>query len=178
MSAPGAPERPSRLFVLGGTRSGKSAYALARARDLGAEDVTFVATARPGDLELDQRIALHRRVRPAGWDTLEADGDLAVAIACARPEHVLLVDSLTLWASAAGDAVPSLDGAWDEVAAALARRGRPVVLVSDEVGLGIVPVTPAGRRFRDELGWINQRAAAFADEVVLMVAGLPLRLKG
>lgn len=178
MSGPGATPRPSRLFVLGGTRSGKSAYALARARELGGEDVTFVATALPGDGELDERIALHRRARPAAWDTLEASGDLAAAIARARPAHVLLVDSLTLWASASGGAASSLDGAWDEVAAALSRRERPVVLVSDEIGMGIVPVTPAGRRFRDELGRLNQRAAAFADEVVLMVAGLPLRLKG
>lgn len=177
MSAPGAPP-PFRLLVLGGTRSGKSGYALARARELGGEDVTFVATALPGDPELDERIALHRRVRPSGWDTLEADADLAGTIARARPQRVLLLDSLTLWASAFAETGGSLEQAWDEVAAALARRERPAVLVSDEVGMGIVPVTPAGRRFRDDLGRLNQRAAADADEVVLMVAGLPLRLKG
>lgn len=170
--------RSLRLFVLGGTRSGKSAYALARARELGGEEVTFVATALPGDPELDERIALHRRVRPSGWDTLEADADLAGTIARARPERVLLLDSLTLWASAFAETAGSLERAWDEAAAALARRDRPVVLVSDEVGLGIVPVTPAGRRFRDELGRLNQSAAAFANEAVFMVAGLPLRLKG
>ncbi len=164
-------------FVLGGTRSGKSRFALARATALGCDAVTFIATARRGDPELDARIAAHRRVRPERWTTIEIDADLVAAVRAASPEHVLLIDSLTLWASALFEASPSLEGAWPPVADAIAARGAAVVVVSDEVGLGIVPATPIGRRFRDELGRLNQTVARDATNVVLMVAGLPLPLK-
>ncbi|HEX9269704.1 MAG TPA: bifunctional adenosylcobinamide kinase/adenosylcobinamide-phosphate guanylyltransferase [Candidatus Limnocylindria bacterium] len=164
-------------LVLGGTRSGKSRFALARASALGGDRVTFVATARAGDEELDARIADHRRARPAAWRTVEVDGDLAAAVASADPAHVVLLDSLTLWLSARLEASTSPESEWAAVAKAIEKRALAVIVVSDEVGLGIVPATPIGRRFRDELGKLNQAVARDAGSVVLMVAGLPVPLK-
>ncbi len=169
---------PERIFVLGGTRSGKSRFGRERALSLGGDAVTFVATARPGDAELDARIALHRADRPAAWSTIEAGTDLAGAIAGVAPEHVLLIDSLTLWLSLALDGRAHARDEWDRATALLDRRSRAVIVVSDEIGLGMVPLDAAARAFRDELGWIHQRAAAWADEVFFLVAGLPTRLKG
>lgn len=167
---------PRTILVLGGARSGKSHYALERARVFGGDAVTFVATARPGDPELDRRIAEHRRERPAPWETVETAGDLALAVRRADPRNVLLIDSLTLWVAGLGGGT-RLGASWEAACAALHERHHPVVLVSDEVGLGLVPRTPSGRRFRDELGWLNQQAAALSDEVSFVVAGLPLALK-
>lgn len=169
---------PSRLLVLGGTRSGKSRYALERARAVAGDAVTFIATARPGDPELDARIAAHRRHRPATWRTLEVDADLVSVVRSADPSHLLLIDSLTLWASTVVESEATLRTRWDEAAVALKERARPVVFVSEEVGMGIVPMTALGRRFIDELGWLNQQVGALCDEVRLMVAGIPVLLKG
>ena len=169
---------PERIFVLGGTRSGKSRYGRERALNLGGDAVTFIATALPGDAELDARIALHRADRPAAWPTIEAGADLAAAIAAATPEQVLLIDSVTLWLSLAMDGDTPAREEWGRAMELLDRRTRPVIVVSDEIGLGMVPLDAAARAFRDELGWIHQRAAAWADEVLLLVAGLPTRLKG
>lgn len=168
---------PSRLFVLGGARSGKSRYALEAAWRLGGERVSFLATARSGDPELDARIAAHRRQRPAAWRTVEVDLDLAAAVVAGLADHCLLVDSLTLWVASILDTDEALEGRWTAAQAALAAHRSSVVLVSDEVGLGVVPATALGRRFRDELGWLNQQVAAVADEVVLLVAGLPIPLR-
>lgn len=168
---------PHRLLVLGGTRSGKSRYAQEAARRWGGGLAVYLATARPGDPELDARIAAHRRDRPAAWPTLEVGLDLAEAIAVAPAGHALLVDSLTLWVAALTDAGDPVAERWAAAAGALAQRTEPVVLVSDEVGLGLVPSSAVGRRFRDELGTLNQLVAAFADEVVFVVAGIPLSLK-
>lgn len=165
-------------FVLGGTRSGKSRFALARAAALGGDRVTFVATARPGDPELDARIADHRRVRPPAWRTIEAEADLARAIADADASDVVLVDSLTLWVAWCLERGVDVNAAWQAASAELAARATPSVIVSDEVGLGIVPLTELGRRFRDEIGVLHQQVAANADLVVLLVAGLPVTLKG
>lgn len=166
------------LLLIGGTRSGKSRYALERARRAGGDAVTYVATARTGDPELDVRIAGHRRYRPASWKTVDAATELADTISAIPEDDVVLLDSITLWLSA------SLDGPADAVTARLERaitamRGRRTlsIVVSDEVGLGIVPVTPEGREFRDRLGLAAQRLAREADEVVMLIAGLPLTLK-
>lgn len=166
------------VLVLGGTRSGKSRYAMERARGAGGEAVTFVATARPGDPELDARIAAHRRHRPPEWATVDAGADLATTIAAVPADDVLLLDSITLWVSA------SLSDRDDEAADRLERtidalraRRTASIVVSDEVGLGLVPVTTSGRKFRDRVGVTNQRLAAAADEVLLLVAGVPLVLK-
>lgn len=169
---------PDRIFVLGGTRSGKSRYARERAQALGGERVSFIATARPGDPELDARIAAHRADRPRAWQTIETDWDLPSAIARASSANVLLIDSLTLWVSSAMERSGPVRELWQNAQDALLRRREPIVIVSDEVGLGIVPVNAAARAFRDELGWIHQSAAAWADEVFFMVAGIATRLKG
>lgn len=175
------------VLVLGGTRSGKSRFALRRVGELVAPNarVWFLATAWPGDPELDDRIARHRRERPATWPTVEVGADLVAAIGKADPDETIVLDGLTLWLSAilgddtTSDAIdPLLDG---PVAAAIdamtAHRG-PLVVVSDEVGGGIIPMHAGARAFRDLAGIVHQRIAAQADEVVLTVAGLPLPLKG
>jgi len=161
-------------FVLGGAASGKSRYAVARAAVLGRGLVTFIATAKAGDPELDLRIAAHRRERPPGWATVEADEDLAMTVSNCEREHVLLIDSLTLWVAARPTGAGHAEDAWTAVEEVIAHRLPAVVLVSDEVGLGVVPDTPVGRRFRDELGRVNQRVAHGATTAVLVVAGVPL----
>ena len=171
------------VLVLGGTRSGKSTFALGRIRELsGGQPVAYLATARSGDAELDDRIARHRRQRPASWRTLEIDADLPAALDAAGDGPVLL-DGLTLWLSTiAGDGVADVDALLGGPVArgleAIARHPGPAVVVSDEIGLGMVPMDSGARAFRDLQGLVHQRLAASADEVHLMVAGLPLRLKG
>ena len=163
----------TRTLVLGGSRSGKSAFAESLLAD--APTVTDLATASadPGDAEWSARIAAHRARRPAQWLTLETT-DVAAELHRAGPP--VLVDSVTLWVSAALDG-PDLDGRVDELCAAWQATARRVVAVSDEVGSGVVPASEAGRRFRDALGRLNQRLAAAADDEHLVVAGLPLQLK-
>jgi adenosylcobinamide kinase / adenosylcobinamide-phosphate guanylyltransferase len=173
------------VLVLGGTRSGKSRFGLARAAELAAGGpVTYLATAIPGDAELDARIAGHRRVRPADWRTVEVGRDLAATVRACDADHTLLLDGLTLWLSTVTshgedveiDAI--LDGAVAAAIVAIHERTAPVVIVSDEIGLGMVPMHAGARAFRDLLGITHQHFAAAADEVHLMVAGLPLALKG
>jgi adenosylcobinamide kinase/adenosylcobinamide-phosphate guanylyltransferase len=174
--------RPRALLVLGGARAGKSAFALARAAERG-QRVAFVATAEAGDAEMAARIARHRAARPPGWTTVEAP--VAVVDALARLESeadVVVVDCLNLWVAnllgrraAATDV--ELGGEVERLTAWMARRPVELVLVSNEVGSGVHPETPLGRRFRDLLGLANQAVAAAADEVVLLVAGCPLWLK-
>ena len=175
------------VLVLGGTRSGKSRFALRRIAELAGPEapVSFLATAWPGDPELDDRIARHRRERPASWPTIEVGTDLAAAIAAADRDAPLLLDGLTLWLSGVlgddttSDAIdPILDGPVAAAFAAMTAHRGPLIVVSDEVGGGIVPMHPGARAFRDLAGIVHQRLAAIADEVVLTVAGLPVRLKG
>lgn len=171
------------VLVLGGTRSGKSRFGLARARALaGGGPVAFLATALTGDAELDDRIRRHRLERPADWPTIEVAIDLPAAVTAAAGLPILL-DGLTLWLSAlvgeAGTPIdPLLDGPVAAGIEALAAHPAPVVVVSDEIGLGMVPLEPLSRAFRDLQGITHQRLAARADEVYLAVAGLPLTLKG
>jgi adenosylcobinamide kinase / adenosylcobinamide-phosphate guanylyltransferase len=174
----------SRLvLVLGGTRSGKSRFGLRRATELASgSPVTFVATALAGDPELDDRIARHRRERPAGWRTIEASTELANDIAGLADDSTVLVDGLTLWLSnvaghALADVDAILDGPFARALVAIDARRGPVVIVSDEIGLGMVPMDPVARAFRDLQGIAHQRIAAAADEVHFMVAGLPLTLR-
>jgi adenosylcobinamide kinase / adenosylcobinamide-phosphate guanylyltransferase len=172
------------ILALGGTRSGKSRFSLAAARGLAGDGrVWFLATAWPGDPEMDDRIERHRRERPADWPTIEVGADLAAAIERTAPDEPMLIDGLTLWLSTIlGDEPTALDPLLDgPVAAALeaiARRRGPAIVVSDDVGGGIVPMHAGARAYRDLVGMVHQRIAAQADEVHLLVAGLPLRLKG
>jgi adenosylcobinamide kinase / adenosylcobinamide-phosphate guanylyltransferase len=168
-------------LVLGGVRSGKSRYALQLAA--GAERVAFLATAeRREDEEMQRKIERHQAERPEHWTTIEEPLNLAAAIESAKGCELLLIDCLTLFAGKLlevyGDDSASETRSIDALCAALTASPFPVVLVSNEVGSGVVPASEAGRRYRDLLGEINQRVAAIADHVVLMVAGLPLVLKG
>jgi len=170
------------VVILGGTRSGKSRFGRDRAAALAAGGpVVYVATAMPGDPELDERIALHRRDRPLAWQTIQATRDLAATIRGIAPGTTILFDGLTLWVSLLiGEERPSVnsvvDGPIEEVRAALRGHEGPVVVVSDEIGLGLVPMDPVGRAFRDILGIAHQRLVADADEAWLMVAGRALAL--
>jgi adenosylcobinamide kinase/adenosylcobinamide-phosphate guanylyltransferase len=169
---------PSRLtLVLGGARSGKSRYAESLITALPPPWI-YVATAQAGDDEMAARIAAHRTRRGGGWQTVEAPRDLAGALRAAPPGLPVLVDCLTLWLSNRMLAEADLDRETEELEQVLADRDAPVVLVSNEVGFGIVPDNALARRFRDRQGLLNQRLAAGADRVVLVVAGLPLVVKG
>jgi adenosylcobinamide kinase / adenosylcobinamide-phosphate guanylyltransferase len=168
---------PRLTLVLGGARSGKSRYAEGLI-EAAAPAGIYCATAEPGDDEMRERIALHRARRGAFWRTIEAPIDLTGATAQASPEHPLLIDCLTIWLSNLLLAGRSLDQEFATLRAALRDAAGPAVLVANEVGLGLVPETPLGRRFRDAAGRLNQEIAAIADRVVFLAAGLPLMLKG
>ena len=167
-------------LVLGGARSGKSRYAESLISTLPPPwraPWTYVATAEPGDAEMAERIAAHRARRGASWRTIEAPRDLAGSLQ-SEGAAPALVDCLTLWLSNLMLAGADIDAEMNRLDHALAGVAAPIVMVANEVGAGIVPENPLGRRFRDMQGVLNQRMAARADRVVLMVAGLPLALKG
>lgn len=163
-------------FVLGGARSGKSRYAESLIGAL-PPPWFYVATATAADDEMAARIEAHRARRAASWRTIEAPRDIAGALA-ACGNAPALIDCLTLWLSNLMLAEADVEAEVDRLERALQAAAAPVVLVASEVGFGIVPDHPLGRRFRDWQGLLNQRVAACADRVVLMVAGLPLVLKG
>jgi adenosylcobinamide kinase / adenosylcobinamide-phosphate guanylyltransferase len=163
-------------LVLGGARSGKSRYAESLFEAL-PPPWAYVATAEAGDDEMSARIAAHRARRAPSWKTIEAPRELAEAIILSQPMPVL-VDCLTLWLSNLMLAHWDIDAEILRLERALDAASAPVVLVANEVGSGIVPDHPLGRKFRDLQGMLNQRIAARADHVVLMVAGLPLAIKG
>ena len=163
------------LFITGGARSGKSTAAVVAARHCG-RSVVFVATATAGDDEMAERIARHQNERPDEWTTVEASYALAEAITDADPEACVVVDCLSLWVAHALMAdetlsIESLDLRLDAVVAAASGRPGPTIVVSNEVGSGIVPDNLLGRSFRDLLGRANQRFAAVADRAVLSVSG-------
>ncbi len=165
-------------FILGGARSGKSAFAQRRALDSGL-NVIYLATAQAGDAEMVERIARHRAERPADWGLVEEPLALADALkAHATPDRCLLVDCLTLWLSnllVAGD--ERLATETQNLLDILPALPGQVLLVSNEVGQGIVPTNPLARRFRDEAGRLHQAVASCCDRVTFVIAGLPLILK-
>ncbi|RCU49388.1 bifunctional adenosylcobinamide kinase/adenosylcobinamide-phosphate guanylyltransferase [Corallincola luteus] len=166
-------------LVLGGARSGKSAYAESLLKRSGS-NVVYIATAQAFDQEMSERILHHQLQRPAEWQLIESPLVLAETLdSLSNSEHYLLVDCLTLWLSnhlLADES--SLAAEIDRLLAVLARMSCRVLLVSNEVGMGIVPENRLARRFRDEAGWLNQRVAQIADKVTLVTAGMPLVLKG
>ena len=173
---------PPVSLVLGGARSGKSTYAekLATGTLFGGapRPALYIATAEAGDVEMATRIMAHRARRGANWTTIEVPLALDEALlGNAVGGRPILVDCLTLWLSNLMHAGRDLDEAADELVWALDDLAAPVVLVSNEVGLGIVPETPLGRAFRDAQGRLNMRMAERADRVISMTAGLPLVLK-
>ena len=167
-------------LILGGARSGKSRYALELAGSFPSPRL-YLATAEAEDEEMAARIARHRRDRGEGWDTVEAPLDLAGALAQAQGRYqVILADCLTLWLSnwlIRGGGSAELQKVCEELAAVGEKVTTPTILVSNEVGWGIVPENPLAREFRDWAGWLHQLIAATADLVVLLAAGLPLTLK-
>jgi adenosylcobinamide kinase/adenosylcobinamide-phosphate guanylyltransferase len=169
----------SSLFILGGARSGKSRFAVTGLPARGR--VTFVATAEAGDADMAARISRHQAERPSQWTTLEAPRDLVRRLTDAqRSADTVVVDCLTLWVAnllLRGDAAEAIVKEADALAALVAAPVTDLRLVSNEVGLGVHPPTAEGRRFRDLLGLVNQRVAAAAHRVVLLVAGLPLTIK-
>ena len=173
------PERKKITFILGGSRSGKSRHALLRAKPYSHK--AFIATALPIDEEMKERIALHRRERDPSFITIEAPYDLGNAIATLPPVvDIAIVDCLTVWL---GNLMckhgESFQGAKELDAFFLALEHAPcsLILVSNEVGMGIIPMGPETRRFRDEAGRLNQRVAALADEVIFVFSGLPVEIK-
>jgi adenosylcobinamide kinase / adenosylcobinamide-phosphate guanylyltransferase len=171
----------SVTLVLGGVRSGKSRYAQQLAEQ--ACRVVFVATAKASDDEMSRKIQRHREDRPKDWLTVEEPLELPEMLAKHEVEcDVIVVDCLTIFAAnlleAAGEAHDAIEQRVEALCETLRHASCSIVLVSNEVGSGVVPAYPMGRRYRDLLGEMNQRVAAIADDVVLMVAGLPLALKG
>ena len=166
-------------LILGGARSGKSRLALQRA-DATGKPVCFIATAQAHDAEMADRIARHQAERPAHWVTVEAPLDLAGAIASA-PAGIVVVDCLTLWLTnwLCQPEPNDFSSARAALLAALqTHHADEIILVSNETGLGIIPLGALTRRFVDEAGWLNQDIARLADEVIFVAAGLPLTLKG
>lgn len=165
------------ILVTGAARSGKSRRAEALARAFPGPPI-YIATCQPFDAEMAERIARHRADRGPGWETHEVPLDLCAALADTDGAGPRLVDCLTLWLTNVifADRDPEAEG--KALAQALAAQAAPVVLVTNEVGWSIVPENALARRFRDEQGRLNQRIAAQADRVELVVAGLPMTLKG
>ncbi len=169
-----------RTLILGGARSGKSRLAERMAHEIGLA-VTYIATAQAHDAEMAARIAEHRARRPAHWRSIEEPISLADALReHAAPERCLLVDCLTLWLTNllvhSDAAIFGRERA--ALLAALPELPGTIIMVSNETGMGIVPLGELTRRYSDEAGWLHQELAAQCDNVLLTVAGLPLTLKG
>ena len=168
-----------RMLVLGGCRSGKSRFAQERCEAVVDGTLAYIATAQAFDAEMEERIARHRSERGSRWRTIDAPMDLASTLSeAALRADAILVDCLTLWLTNLMLAEADLAKARVALAEAVMACPVPVILVSNEVGLGIVPDNALARRFRDEAGWLNQQMATLCEEVIFMAAGLPLRLKG
>lgn len=168
---------PRLTLVLGGARSGKSTYAEGLVRLLPPPWI-YVATAQAADGEMRDRIGRHQRRRGSGWTTLEVPLDVPKALTSEACDHPALIDCLTLWLSNLMHSGRDIEHETDRLLEALAASAAPRVVVSNEVGLGIVPDNALARAFRDEAGRMNQRIAAAADCVMFVAAGLPMILKG
>lgn len=168
-----------RVLILGGARSGKSSFALSEASAITGKKA-FVATAEALDDEMAARIARHRDERAREWNTFEVPVELPPAILRIAADHdVVLVDCLTLWVSNVLMRELPFDGYSDQLINAITEETRAdLFIVSNEVGLGLVPDTPIGREYRDNLGRLNAGIAAIATDVYFMAAGIPMKIKG
>ena len=186
------------ILILGGARSGKSSYAEKQAKELGGDNVLYVATSQTKDEEMEERVNKHRADRPSAWATLEAPRNIAQALHQERPANVILLDCITfLVANHLMDASAPEDDPFDELSGDpfdksieagvvaevealidfVQENDVTMLAVSNEVGLGLVPAYELGRAYRDILGRVNQILAAQADEVLFFVAGLPMKVK-
>ncbi|MFA4901764.1 MAG: bifunctional adenosylcobinamide kinase/adenosylcobinamide-phosphate guanylyltransferase [Desulfobaccales bacterium] len=168
-------------LVLGGARSGKSRYGLGLAAHCPAPRL-FVATCEPRDAEMEARIAAHQTERGSDWTTQEVPVELTATLSAAQGHYgVILVDCLTMWVSnlllQEGAPQGRIQTACEGLVESLQKTVTPIILISNEVGMGIVPDNPLSREFRDQAGWLHQRLAQVADLVVLVVAGVPLLVK-
>lgn len=175
-------------LILGGARSGKSSYALKLAEE-SRKSVTFIATAQAFDDEMSARIQKHKAERPASWETLELPLHIAPSVSQIKSDVVIL-DCITLWVTNLlmqfvnddlVDEAPFMQASQAEtekLLAAIRNTELDWLIVSNEVGLSLVPPYQMGRVYRDALGWVNQRLAQEADKVILMVAGIPMNVKG
>ncbi len=174
----------SLTLILGGVRSGKSRFAQRLASD--QDRVLFLATAEAGDVDMEARIQAHKEARPAGWDTLEEPLDLATSLSSVLNDYdVVILECLTLWISnmmlappMAGDAKADIPSRVHQLLEMFRSGNASWIVVSNEVGLGVIPPTTLGRNYADELGRVNQIVAAEADVVYFMAAGLPMQIKG
>ena len=170
------------IFVLGGCRSGKSTYALQTAENVNGNKKIFVATCQPQDEEMAQRVARHQKERGQRWTTIEEPLHLPEAISEHRPHaDVMLIDCLTLWVSNLlmdDNEEAQLKNVISRLTDAMKKTACPLIVVSNEVGTGIVPENQLARQFRDVTGWLNQAVAGCASKVVWVVAGIPVTVKG
>jgi adenosylcobinamide kinase/adenosylcobinamide-phosphate guanylyltransferase len=179
----GIPAKFKVALILGGARSGKSRYGLSLAESLPAPRL-FLATGEARDAEMVARINAHQAERGAGWETREVPLELPEAVSDGQGQRygAILVDCLTMWLAnlmlREDPSAEGLESAGRRLLALLDRVATPTIFISNEVGLGIVPESPLSRQYRDWLGWLHQQVAQAADLVVLVVAGLPLTLKG
>ena len=168
---------PHLNFVVGGAASGKSAFAekLTRAAQ---KPKVYIATLQPFDTEMQDKVSQHQNDRGPDWTTIEAHLDVARPIATADPDHIILLDCVTLWLTNVILAEMDVDAEIDKLVRALAAAPCDMVVVSNEVGMGIVPDNALSRKFRNAQGKINRMIAAEAETVLTVIAGLPLALKG
>ena len=165
-------------FILGGARSGKSRRGLELAEQIGTQRA-YIATAQALDAEMADRIAHHKAERGSGWETIEAPLDLAPALQQATADcDICLIDCLTLWLSNLMHHQRDIEAETDSLCDLIQQCEIPIITISNEVGLGLVPETPLGRAFRDAQGRLNQAVATISDQVEFVAAGLPLKLKG
>jgi adenosylcobinamide kinase / adenosylcobinamide-phosphate guanylyltransferase len=166
----------SLTFLVGGARSGKSALAVTLAAAWEGP-VTVIATGEARDEEMAERIRLHRAERPQEWATVEEPLELGAAFAAVDPAAAVIVDCLSFWVANMLERGDDVESCSEQAVASARARSALTVVVSNEVGLGVVPVSELGRRYRDVLGRVNQQWAAAADEAALVVAGRKLRLQ-
>ncbi|WP_028470229.1 bifunctional adenosylcobinamide kinase/adenosylcobinamide-phosphate guanylyltransferase [Neptunomonas japonica] len=164
-------------FIIGGARSGKSSYAESLAKNSGS-DVIYIATAQAYDDEMQERIQQHKHQRPSQWSTFEEPIEISDVINNkSSSTNCLLIDCLTLWVTNLLCENKSIDDCKQQLIDALSNAKGDIILVSNETGMGVVPMGKLTRRYCDEAGWLHQEIAALADQVVLMVAGIPVIIK-